>query len=99
MVARWQPVGPLYLRCSSVAPPLHIRYTSVTHPLLQRAASYLAGTNGSPLIRMDPDDHFRFTISMMFFVLSVFPVIVAFPAATTARENAADRREQGDNAD
>ena len=39
-----------------------------------------------PLIRMDPDDHFRFMIAVMF---SVLPM---------ARKDAADSGQQGGNA-
>jgi hypothetical protein len=42
---------------------------------------------------MDPDDYHRF--NMMFFVLSIFPMLVTFSAT---RENAAGGREQTDNA-
>jgi hypothetical protein len=34
----------------------------------------------------------------MFFLLSIFRMPAIFPAAPTARENAADSREQDDNA-
>lgn len=57
-----------------------------------------------PLIRMNPDDHFRFMIAVMFCLLSVFlmtaifALIVVFPAASTAWKNTAGTREQGDHA-
>ena len=58
-------------------------------------ATYLliAGSLGFPLIRMDPDYYYRF--NMIFFVLSIFPMLVMISAT---RENAAGGREQTDNA-
>lgn len=47
---------------------------------------------------MDPDNYCRPRFAVMFYVLSIFSVIVTFPAAPTARENAADSHEQGGNA-
>ena len=51
-----------------------------------------------PLILMDPDDYGRRRFAVMFCVLSVIPRTAIFLAASTARENAADSREQGGNA-
>jgi len=53
----------------------------------------MAGSEGLPLIGMDPDHHFRFRFAVMFFVLSIFRMTPIFPAASTARENAAGSRE------
>lgn len=53
---------------------------------------------GLPLIRMDPDDYCRPRFAVMFFVLSIFPMTAIFSAAPPPRENAADSREQGNNA-
>ena len=51
-----------------------------------------------PLIRMDPDDHFRFMIAVMFCVLPIFPMTAMFSALPVARKDAASRGEQGGNA-
>ena len=51
-----------------------------------------------PLIRMDPYDHFRFMIAVMFCVLPIFPLTAMFSALTMARKDAADSAEQGGNA-
>ena len=51
-----------------------------------------------PLILMDPDNYGRRRFAVMFCVLSVIPRTAIFLAASTARENAADSREQGGNA-
>jgi hypothetical protein len=53
---------------------------------------------GLPLIRMDPDNDCRPRFAVMFHMLSIFPVVVIFPAAPPARKDAADSHEQGDNA-
>jgi hypothetical protein len=53
---------------------------------------------GLPLIRMDPNNYCRPRFAVMFYVLAIFSVIVTFSAAPPARKNAADSREQGDNA-
>jgi hypothetical protein len=51
-----------------------------------------------PLILMDSDDYGRRRFAVMFSVLSVFPTTAIFLAASTARKDAADSREQGGNA-
>jgi hypothetical protein len=51
-----------------------------------------------PLIRMDPDDHFRFMIAVMFCVLPIFPMTAMFSALPMPREDAADSGEQGGDA-
>ena len=66
--------------------------------MLSAVSFLIDGAEGLPLIRMDPDDHFGFMIDVMFCMLPVFPMTATFPAASTARENAAGSREQGDNA-
>jgi hypothetical protein len=67
----------------------------------------IAGSMGLPLIRMDSDDHFRCRYpddycrcrhDVIFSMFSIFPVIVIFSAALTARKNAAGSCEQGGNA-
>jgi hypothetical protein len=47
---------------------------------------------------MDPYNYCRPRFAVMFFVLSIFPMTAIIPAAPTPRENAADSREQDDNA-
>ena len=47
---------------------------------------------------MDPYNYCRPRFAVMFFVLSIIPITAIIPAAPTPRENAADSREQDDNA-
>jgi hypothetical protein len=44
---------------------------------------------------MDPDNYCRPRFAVMFFVVSIFRMTAIFPAAPTAREDAADSHEQG----
>jgi hypothetical protein len=67
-------------------------------PALSATWFLITGLMGLPLIRMDPDDYCRPRFAVMFFVLSIFPMTAIFSAAPPPRENAADSREQGNNA-
>ena len=49
-------------------------------------------------MRMDPDVYSRFRIVAVMCVPSVLVMLVIFPAASMARENAAGSCQQGDNA-
>jgi hypothetical protein len=57
----------------------------------------IAGSMSLLLPRMDPDVHDRFRIAAIFRVPAIFPMIFASPASR-AWKNAADSREQGENA-
>jgi hypothetical protein len=47
---------------------------------------------------MNSDNYCRRRFAVLFCVLSIFLVTVTFATASTARENAAGSRDQGDNA-
>ena len=51
-----------------------------------------------PLIRMNPDDHFRFMITVMLRALAVFPMTAILAPLLMAGKNAAGSGEQGYNA-
>jgi len=59
---------------------------------------------GLPLIWMDPDDHYRCTITAIYWVSMILPMpaiilmMSIVPAASMARKNAAGAGEQGDDA-